>query len=98
MYILLKLDYARFSVSNLFFSNVIEEKPLGRPLVKEGLRNPRRLLMSRNAISANSDHYLFKIFRGSMPPDSQEGLKNFFLTVTWFQKVLGSTSPQSKKS
>ena len=28
MCILLKLDYAKFSVSNLFFSKVIEEKPL----------------------------------------------------------------------
>ena len=27
--ILLKLDYAKFDVSNLRFSNVIEEKPLG---------------------------------------------------------------------
>ena len=42
MYILLKFDYAKFGVSNLFFSQVIEEKPLGggvgsTPLVKEGL-------------------------------------------------------------
>ena len=29
MCILLKLDYAKFGVSNLFFSEVIEEKPLG---------------------------------------------------------------------
>ena len=29
MYILLKLDYAKFGVSNLFFSKVFEEKPLG---------------------------------------------------------------------
>ena len=28
MCILLKLDYAQFGVSNLFLSNVIEEKPL----------------------------------------------------------------------
>ena len=25
--------------------------------------------MSRNAISANPEHYIFKIFQGSMPPD-----------------------------
>ena len=25
--------------------------------------------MSRNAISANPEHYIFKIVRGSMPPD-----------------------------
>ena len=29
MSILLKLDYAKFGVSNLFCSKVIEEKPLG---------------------------------------------------------------------
>ena len=29
MRILLKLHYAKFGVSNLFFSKVIEEKPLG---------------------------------------------------------------------
>ena len=40
MGILLKLDYATFGVSILFFSKVMEEKPLGvgsTPLVKEGL-------------------------------------------------------------
>ena len=42
MCILLKLNYAKFGVSSLFFSNVIGEKPLGglltpHPLVKEGL-------------------------------------------------------------
>ena len=44
MCILLKLHYAKFDVSRLFCSNVIEEKPLGvgstpSPLVKEGLKN-----------------------------------------------------------
>ena len=41
MCILLKLNYAKFSVSKLFFSKVMEEKPLGRrldPLGQEGLR------------------------------------------------------------
>ena len=41
MYILLKFDYAKFGVSNLFFSQVIEETFGGElarpPLVKEGL-------------------------------------------------------------
>ena len=36
------------------------------------LRNQWRLLISRNAISANPEHYIFKIFRGSMPPDPPE--------------------------
>ena len=34
--------------------------------------------MSRNAISANPEHYSFKIFGGSMPPDPLEGLKKHF--------------------
>ena len=45
MCVLLKLDYAKFEVSNLIFSNVIEEKLLGvgstpppPPLVNEGLK------------------------------------------------------------
>ena len=44
MCILLKLRYAKFDVSRLFCSKVIEEKPLGGgsapppPPVKEGLR------------------------------------------------------------
>ena len=43
MCILLKLDYGKFCVSNLFFSKVMEEKPFGGsarlpPLVKEGLK------------------------------------------------------------
>ena len=38
MCILLKLDYTKFGVSNLFSSKVIKEKPLGGwLLVKEGL-------------------------------------------------------------
>ena len=41
-----KLHYAKFGVCNLFFSKVIEEKPLGvgstpPPLVQEGLKNCR---------------------------------------------------------
>ena len=49
MRILLKLHYAKFDVSSLFCSNVIEEKPLGvrldpppTPLVKEGLKFSRK--------------------------------------------------------
>ena len=43
MYILLKLYYAKFDVSRLFWSKIIEEKSLGGrlnppPLVKEGLK------------------------------------------------------------
>ena len=40
MCILSKLNYANFGVSNLFFSKVMEEKPLGSarpPLGQEGL-------------------------------------------------------------
>ena len=42
MCILFKLHYAKFGVSNLFFSKVIKEKPLGGrlepPLVKEQVK------------------------------------------------------------
>ena len=44
------------------------------------LRNQWRLLMSRNAISANPEHYIFKIFRGSMPPDPPERPKKIFFS------------------
>ena len=47
MYILLKFDYAKFGVSNLFFSQVIEEKPLGgvgsTPLGKGRVNNQQRI-------------------------------------------------------
>ena len=49
------------------------------------LRNQWRLLMSRNAISANPEHYIFKIFQGSMPPGNPlEGLK-IFLNAAWLK-------------
>ena len=43
------------------------------------LKNQWSLLMSRNAISANPEHYLFKIFRGSMPRTPRRPNKNFSL-------------------
>ena len=53
--------------------------------------------MSRNAISAKPEHYLFKIFRGSMPPDLPRGPKNIFSRRYVARKFfLGSTSPQAK--
>ena len=43
MCILLKLDYAKFGVSSLFFSNVVEEKPFfrgeGTPLGRRRVKN-----------------------------------------------------------
>ena len=59
--------------------------------------------MSRNAISANPEHYIFKIFWGSMPPDPpRRPKKNFFspprgsklffrIDVPPKQKILGRT-------
>ena len=49
MCILLKFDSAKFGVSNVFFSKVIEEKPLGvgsipLPLVNDGLKANKILL------------------------------------------------------
>ena len=57
MCILLNLDYAKFGVSNLLFSKVIEEKPSGGwaqrplPLVKEGHVNLSQWLWPKNKIS-----------------------------------------------
>ena len=54
--------------------------------------------MSRNAILATPEHYLFKIFWGSMPPDPLGKPKNFSRRCVDPQTFLGSTSPQTKKS
>ena len=61
------------------------------------LRNQWRLLMSRNAISANPEHYIFKIFRGSMPPDPLEGLKNFFSSKRGSKIFFRIDSPPEQK-
>ena len=53
--------------------------------------------MSRNAISANPEHYIFKIFRGSMPPDPPRRPKTIFSCCRVAQKIFsGSTSPRTK--
>ena len=44
MFILLKLDYAKFGVSNLFFSKVIEEKSL----LKERLTQQTNILFRQS--------------------------------------------------
>ena len=50
--------------------------------------------MSRNAISANPEHYIFKMFPGSMPPDTLEGLQKFFQDrLIPKQKILDRTLP-----
>ena len=61
------------------------------------LRNQLRLLMSRNAISANAEHYFFKIFRGSMSRTHLEGL-NFLSPPCGSKYFLGLTPPRNKKS
>ena len=53
--------------------------------------------MSRNAISANPEHYIFKIFRGSMPPDPLGGLKQFFLAAAWLKNFFRIDSPPPKQ-
>ena len=61
--------------------------------------------MSRNAISANPERYILKIFRGSMPPDPARRPKKIFLAAAWLktffridfplkQKILDRTLPQ----
>ena len=53
--------------------------------------------MSRNAISANPEHYIFKIFRGSMPPDPLEGLQKIFLAATWLKNFFRIDFPPNQK-
>ena len=54
--------------------------------------------MSRNAISANLELYIFKIFRGSMPPDPLEGLKKqVFLAAAWLKNFFQDRLPPPNK-
>ena len=54
MCILLKFNYAKFGVPNLFFSKVIEEKPLGglldTPFGQEGLKAHCRPYLFQEAL------------------------------------------------
>ena len=59
---LLKLHYAKFDVSRLFRSKVIEEKPLGGgrldphpPLVKEGLTK------KHNSVGKHMSHFVCRV-------------------------------------
>ena len=54
--------------------------------------------MSRNVISANPEHYIFKIFWGSMPLDPLEGLKKIFLTAEWLKNFFRIDFPPNKNS
>ena len=56
--------------------------------------------MSRNAISANPEHYIFyifKIFRGSMPRTPIKGLKKFFSHSRVAQIFFQDRLPPPKK-
>ena len=68
MCILLKFDFGKFGVSNIYFSKVIEEKPLGLdsiplppppPLVKEGLKAYKLLL---DDLQVFCNETIFQIF------------------------------------
>ena len=53
--------------------------------------------MSGNVIPANPEHYIFKMFWGSMPPDPLEGLKNIFLAAAWLKNFFRiDFSPKQK--
>ena len=53
----------------------------------------------RNAISANPEHYLFTIFRGSIAPDSyRKPKKNFSRRCAARKNFLKSTSLPNKES
>ena len=53
--------------------------------------------MSRNAISANPEHYLFKIFQGSMSPDLLEGLNSFFSPLRGSANFFRIDSPPAEQ-
>ena len=53
--------------------------------------------MSINAISANPEHYLFKIFRESMPLEPPRRPKNFLLAAAWLQNVFKDRLPPKQK-
>ena len=56
-----------------------------------------RLLMSRNGISANPEHYIFQIFWGSMPPDPHRRPKHIFLAAASLKNFFKNRlSPQTK--
>ena len=52
--------------------------------------------MSRNAISANPEHYIFKIFRGSMPRTPRRP-KTFFLAAAWLKIFFQDRLPPKQK-
>ena len=54
MCILLKLHYAKFDVSRLFCSKVIEEKPLGVKVKKHLLIDVRQNFLLRTFVKFNS--------------------------------------------
>ena len=54
--------------------------------------------MLRDAISANPQHYVFKIFRGSMPSESPKRPKISFLAIASLQKFFKGRLPTLKKN
>ena len=56
MCILLKLNYAKCSVSDLFFSKVIEERPLGARLPGTGRVNSNDVLHADGSLNSNLEY------------------------------------------
>ena len=77
-------EHTLYGVINIFLTTI--------------LRNQWRLLMSKNAISANLEHYIFKIFRGSMPPDPPRRPKKNFFRCSVAQNFFQDRLPPNKKS
>ena len=53
--------------------------------------------MSRNAISGNPEHYIFKSFQGSMPPDPPRRPKKIFLAAAWLKNFFQDRLPPKQK-
>ena len=80
MCMLLKLDYAKFGESNLFFFNVIEEKPFGGLLEPPPGKGRVNSLIGDNWNSGNDNSKL-----ASLPNLSQLFAK---LSQSWFYSFL----------
>ena len=69
-----------------------------KDLFNDDFKESVKVLMSRNAISANPEHYIFKIVQGSMPPDPARRPNKNFSPPRGSKFLSGSTSPPNKKS
>ena len=73
MCILLKFDYAKFGASHLFFSKVIEEKPMGGRLDPLGKGRGRETLLILRLVICSLLSFAF--YRSPTPLEQNVGQK-----------------------